>query len=139
MIKSSPFFGIGEGNFVWRLAEHQGSLRAANLIYKLDVPETEILQNTVPDWLFQPVHNIYLLIASENGIFAALFFLAFLAMIFYPAIDSLRNGEVIFILYLMFLSFCIISLTDHFFWTLQQGRLMFWLAAGILSGLRMRS
>ncbi len=134
IVKENPFLGVGEGNFVWNLKNHQGTLRAANLIYKIDAPETEITPYKVPDWLYQPVHNIYLLIASENGIFAVLIFAVFLYLILWPVINALKADNIFFIFYFLFFAFCIISLTDHFFWTLQQGRLMFWILAGFLAG-----
>jgi O-antigen ligase len=133
MIKESPFLGIGEGNFVWSLKDHQGTLRAANLIYKIDDQDATVVAYKVQPWLYQPVHNIYLFIASENGIFALVVFLLILAIILFPAICIIKNNDPVFVLYLLFLIFCVISLTDHFFWTLQQGRLMFWVLAGILA------
>jgi len=132
MIKESPFLGIGEGNFVWSLKNHQGTLRAAGIIYKIDDQDSQVVAHTVPSWLYQPVHNIYLLIASENGIFAIILFLLFLAIILFPVIGIMKNNNPVFILYLLLFIFCAISLTDHFFWTLQQGRLMFWVLVGII-------
>ena len=35
-------------------------------------------------------------------------------------------------LLVIFVSFLVISLFDHYFWTLQQGRLIFWLVLGML-------
>ena len=133
MLKESPFLGIGLGNFVWGLQDFQGSLRAANLIYKLDIPETKVVSYQAPSWLYQPTHNVYLLIASEIGIFGLLIFLIFLGFLVYPLIKVFKENNLFFIFYFLFFIFLIIFLTDHFFWTLQQGRLMFWLLCGILA------
>lgn len=133
IIRENPFFGSGLGNFVWRLQDFQGSLRAANLIYKLDAPETQVIPYRAPSWLFQPVHNIFLLIGAELGVAGLLFFLIFLFFLVWPAIKALRENNLFFIFYLLFFSFLAVFLVDHFFWTLQQGRLMFWVLAGILA------
>ncbi len=135
IIRENPFLGTGLGNFVWRLQDFQGSLRAANLFYKLDVPETQVIPYQAPFWLFQPVHNIYLLIAAEIGIPGLLIFLVFLSLILWPAIKLARENNLFSIFYFLFSIFLIVFLTDHFFWTLQQGRLMFWVLCGILAGL----
>ncbi|PIQ92482.1 MAG: hypothetical protein COV69_02475 [Parcubacteria group bacterium CG11_big_fil_rev_8_21_14_0_20_39_14] len=133
MLKENPFFGQGIGNFVWKLQDFQGSLRAANLIYKLDVPEIEIIPHEAPSWLFQPAHNVYLLIAAEIGVVGALLFLVFLSLIIVPLIKIIKENNLFFIFYFLFFIFLALSLFDHFFWTLQQGRLMFWILCGILA------
>lgn len=112
VIQESPFLGLGIGNFVWRI---KGTL------YLLGA------------WLHQPVHNIYLLIASEVGLIGLVIFLLFL----YQLIDRLTSGENHFILkYLLFfiiISFLFIGFFDHFFLTLQQGQLIFWIILGIIA------
>ncbi len=133
IIKESSLFGTGLGNFVWRLQDFQGSLRAANLIYKLDMPETQVVPYRAPAWLFQPVHNIFLLIASEIGIFGLLAFLIFLCFMILPFLRALKENNLLFIFYFLFFGFLAVFFTDHFFWTLQQGRLMFWVLCGILA------
>jgi len=133
MIKESPILGIGVGNFVWRLNDFQGVLRAANLIYKLDVPETKVIPYRAPSWLFQPAHNIFLLIAAEVGVAGLLFFLVFLISLVWPLIKILKEGDLSIVFHLLFFAFLAVFLLDHFFWTLQQGRLMFWILCGILA------
>ena len=78
-------------------------------------------------WQWQPIHNIYLLIGSEIGILGLFVFLVFLAL----SIFKLEN----FIPKIMLLSLLIFGLADHFFWTLQPGRLMLWAVVGIVLGL----
>ena len=77
-------------------------------------------------WIHQPVHNIYLLIASETGLIGLILFLVFIFQLFRKII-----GQEYFLLLIVF-SFLFIGLFDHFFWTLQQGQLMFWLTLGIM-------
>ncbi|GAI58652.1 unnamed protein product, partial [marine sediment metagenome] len=55
IIKEHPWLGIGLGNFVWEIRQ------------TLDL---------LSSWIHQPVHNVYLLIASEIGLFGlAVFFI----------------------------------------------------------------
>ena len=109
VIQECPLIGIGIGNFVWEMKD------------ALDL---------LSDWIHQPVHNVYLLIASETGLLGLFVFLMFLYQL-------LRKFKEINYL-LLFIVFCIlfISLFDHFFWTLQQGQLMFWLIIGLMFSLK---
>ncbi|OGM98706.1 MAG: hypothetical protein A2649_00780 [Candidatus Yanofskybacteria bacterium RIFCSPHIGHO2_01_FULL_41_26] len=97
-------------------------------------------------WQWQPIHNIYLLIGSEIGVLGLSVFLVFLVkilisnfkfLIFKQTEDYkyLRFG----ITTLMFAALLGFGLFDHFLWTLQPGRLMFWLVLGIIWGTRPRS
>lgn len=58
LISQSPMFGVGLGNFVTQLTETAG-LR--------------------PIWLLQPVHNVFLLVASEAGIVGLVLFTLFVS------------------------------------------------------------
>lgn len=111
MIKESPWLGIGQGNFVSALGQY----------YTL-----------FADWLFQPAHNIYFLIASENGILGAAVFIAFLTSVLKPTL--VKSRSVAENCFLGIFCFIILSgLIDHFWWDLQQGRLLFWLMLGMFS------
>jgi len=105
IIKEHAWLGIGLGNFVWEIREMLHLLSA---------------------WLHQPVHNIYLLIASEIGLIGLILFLVFIFQLF----RKISRKE--YFLLLLVSSFLFIGLFDHFFWTLQQGQLMFWLVLGIM-------
>ena len=111
IIKDCPFLGIGIGNFVW---------------------EIRYMINLLASWLHQPVHNIYLLIASETGLTGLFVFLFFIFSLLNQSIrhKALNNKQY----HLLFILFCFlfIGLFDHFFWTLQQGQLMLWLILGII-------
>ena len=77
-------------------------------------------------WQWQPIHNIYILIASEIGVLGLLAFLMFLTTIL---IDNFQEN---YIFKIMLFSLLIFGMVDHFLWTLQPGRLMLWLVIGIL-------
>ncbi len=117
IIKEHPWLGIGLGNFVWEIREILHLLSA---------------------WLHQPVHNIYLLIASETGLIGLVFFLIFILKALWPERGQSPSRRPMFNYCLVFVifSFLFIALFDHFFWTLQQGQIMFWLVLGITASYR---
>jgi len=111
IIKDCPFLGIGIGNFVW---------------------EIKHMINLLASWLHQPVHNIYLLIASETGLAGLFVFLFFIFSLLNQFIRHKSLNSKQYYLLLIFFCFLFIGLFDHFFWTLQQGQLMLWLILGII-------
>lgn len=88
---------------------------------------------------WQPIHNLYLIMASEVGILGLLVFLAFIASLVW---QNLKLGHYLKIQKLeirssliMFGALLVMGLFDHFLWDLQLGRLMFWIIIGILLGM----
>ncbi len=129
MVKHRPLTGIGNGNF------------------------TLEMKNYVPGplkwWQYQPVHNIYLLITGELGIIGFILFLIFILLTIkmvylkgknqivsrLSAVALAKADETLLFYSLIlsvFIGFLFIGLFDHYFWTLQQGQLVFWLVLGIL-------
>lgn len=105
-IKNGPLLGIGIGQFV------------ANLMAKY---------KHYPALFYQPVHNLYLLVASEIGLVGLGFFLAFLFSVFWRfRFHPLILATVCLIL--------VAGLFDHFLWTLQPGSLIFWLVVALARG-----
>ena len=107
------WFGVGSGNFVnW-----------------LMVKETNL-----PRYLYQPVHNIYLLVYSETGILGLAAFLLFLVLLIKDFILRTRMQKLYhFSFLLVVLSILFMGLFDHFLLTLQQGRFIFWMVLAILT------
>lgn len=104
-ISLHPYFGTGIGTFV------------PNLIRTI---------RHAPDYLYQPVHNVFLLIFSEEGLLGFGLFLSFLAFLIKEAVGrkiSLYPPHAVIVLLVSFLA---IGFFDHFLWTIQQGRIMFW-------------
>src|SRR3989338_2001855 len=112
-LKSLNWFGVGSGNFVnWLMVKNPN----------------------LPRTLYQPVHNIYLLIYSETGILGIIAFVLFLIFLIKDFIVSTKMEKLYhYSVLLMFLSFLFIGLFDHFLWTLQQGRLMLWTVVALLT------
>lgn len=112
-LKSLNWLGVGTGNFVnWLMAEDPN----------------------LPRYLYQPVHNIFLLIFSETGILGLSAFIAFLVFlvrdfILRTKMERFHHYSVM----LIFSSFLFMGLFDHFLWTIQQGRFVFWMVLAILT------
>lgn len=116
IIKENPL-GIGLGNQLFYAVE-KDLYRPAGITHQRD---------------WQPVHNIYLLIASEVGTLGLLVFLVFLFKSVKAVWKTDDKLKLITIYSLLFTSL-LFGLVDHFPWTLQSGRLMFWLAIGLIMG-----
>lgn len=113
LIKSNPI-GVGIGN--------QVLYSVKNEVYK-NAGMTQV-------WQWQPIHNIYLLIASEIGILGLFAFLLFVGKLLLSGFVVSRLSS--FVLLIMFCSLLALGLFDHFLWTLQPGRLMLWLTIGLV-------
>jgi O-antigen ligase len=108
-----PLLGVGMGQFV---------------------PQLMTKLKHWPANIYQPVHNIYLLIASETGLVGLSLFLLFLIFVFYNFIQRTKLHKAYQYSFLILaLSFLIMGLFDHFLWTLQQGSLIFWMMLALIS------
>jgi O-antigen ligase len=113
-LSESPVLGVGVGNFV-------------NTFKKSGIFGENV-------WTYQPVHNFYLLMASEIGLFGFVVFLLFLALILRSIkFSEKQNSFKILFLGIAF-SIFLLFLTDHYFWDLQQGALMLWVFLGLVAG-----
>jgi O-antigen ligase len=104
MIKESPWFGIGLGNFLVRLPEFQ--------------------RNSGFYWL-QPVHNIFILAWSQIGVLGLILSFLFLARNFVW-------GKINFIFKIIFLVVLISGTIDHYWLTLPQNIWLLVLVLGIV-------
>lgn len=85
-----------------------------------------------PSWVYQPAHNLYLLVYSEIGLLGVGLFLTLIFFILRHAIwSSHRPGVVRWGLVTIVAAFLAVALFDHFFWTLQQGRILFWMVLAL--------
>lgn len=106
LIKNDIFTGTGIGN------------------YTLGVYQQ--INGSWPGYYYQPVHNIYLLVLAELGIFAALlFYLIILLLLWRLVIKAVSLEKIIGLV--AFLAILTISLFDHYFWTMYFGLIIFWL------------
>lgn len=135
IIKNNPL-GIGLGNFT-NYAESMNMFSERGLVRQYNR---------------QPVHNLYLLIASELGILGLLVFLFFVGYAIFKFVRALflklpDIGLSAILLelkrvsslpptvpILMIISVLLFGFVDYFMWTMQAGQLMFWLSLGMILG-----
>lgn len=104
MIVDHPWLGVGPGNFTIFERHHSTTLKV---------------------WEMQPVHNLYLLVASEIGLVGLILFL--LILVYYGFNYPLSPFGYLLV------GFLFLGLFDHYFWTLVQGQILFWLAVSLAS------
>lgn len=109
-IVHSPVFGVGIGNFIGYFYSHFPDL---------------------PEWQYQPVHNLFLLIIAETGIVGGLSFILFMGYNIYAAAKKDVHDLFKYVILFVIADFLIIANFDHYFWTLQQGQILFWMILGI--------
>ncbi len=116
LIKNN-FLGVGIGNQV---------------LYSV---KNKVYQNFGMDkvWQWQPIHNIYLLMASEIGALGLLAFLLFVGKLLTSRANLVYSNQSL--VSALLCSLLALGLFDHFLWTIQPGRLMLWLTIGLVMGL----
>ena len=107
IIKEDLFFGVGMGNYTFALQQKY--------------PEIKV-------WDIQPVHNTYLLMLSELGIFGILIIGLAVSSIL-VALVRRKKWSFVF----MFLCLSVLMLFDHFWWTLGSGLYVLWLVMGLVT------
>jgi len=105
LIKSHYLAGVGIGN------------------YSLFSRQADNYQK--PAWDYQPVHNVFLLLWAEGGVFALIFFIAFLVMMAKKNRRAVYSGAILTAL-------IIIMLFDHWLLSLPFGLLFLFLALGLI-------
>ena len=110
MIKEHPMTGVGIGNY---------TLGVFNEI-----------SDYWPGYYYQPVHNIYLLILTELGIFGIIIcglILGIMVWLLAKNADDLKSV----ISFLALFSILIVGLFDHYYMTLYFGLIVFFVVVGI--------
>ena len=106
LFSSSPIWGVGLNNFIVRL------------------PEIKLVAGV--SWWLQPVHNIFLLVLTETGIFGLLLFAYLLTT---AGAASAKKSKILFGLAIVFM--VVTGLADHYWLTLQQNQLLLSLVLGL--------
>jgi hypothetical protein len=107
MIKDRPLFGVGFNNSVVVMD-----------FYNIDSNDISFVQ---------PVHNIFLLIFSESGVFSFLLLCLLLILV----VKKLVNSSYFYIFFISVLQIIILGSFDHYILTMHQTLLLFWLILGI--------
>jgi len=100
MFSKNPVFGVGLNNF----------------FNNLNPFSEKIL-------LIQPAHNIFILMLSETGVIGFLFLICIL-ILGISRVLSLKGDKRNYLICIFF-SICFLGSFDHYFFTLQQGQLLF--------------
>ena len=98
MIKLQPVFGYGLNNFI--------------------VHFHEFVLPTSGIYIFQPLHNIYLLIFLETGLWGFVVALILISKLY------LRGTRSDFLIFIAVIQLLLLGLFDHYLVTLQQGQLL---------------
>jgi O-antigen ligase len=109
IIASTPYFGVGIGNYIPTLQRHV----------------------SLEPWQYQPAHNIFLHIGVETGMVGLGLFWLFLVIIF-RSTWNIKHTLYGFTGLTLGVIFNFMAQFDHYFVTIQQGRLMFFAALGIM-------
>ncbi len=137
-IYKSPITGSGLGTYIFQINNFvEANFNHDKLLY----------------WQYQPDHNLYFLVASEIGLVGLTIFLLIvcsllrlnLVSIYSAKHQRLTSGRNVsretfhfestmlqILMVSLLMSMLFISIFDHYFWTLQQGRLTFWLLVGVM-------
>jgi len=100
------------------------------------------MQNYTADklspWLFQPVHNVFLLAANELGVIGGLLLPAIPVFLFYLLIRKVTRGgederekQFGHILIAMLAGIITVALFDHYFFTIYAGQVLIFLYLGL--------
>ena len=103
-----PFTGIGIGSFIIQLS-----------------------QRASYGYLIEPVHNVLLLVLNELGIAGAITLLGLILILFLRCLPVQQPPGIVFTALLAGLF--VISLFDHYVWTLAPGRMLAGLVLGLWS------
>jgi O-antigen ligase len=109
MIRAYPLTGIGIGSFIIELGKRAGE-----------------------GYVVEPAHNIFLLAGAELGIPGLLLMIAFFIAFVYRLYKTQDQNAILVGAILTGLG--VISMFDHYLWTLAPGRLMLGLMIGLFVG-----
>ncbi|MBI2414737.1 O-antigen ligase family protein [candidate division WWE3 bacterium] len=109
MIVQNPVWGVGLNNFTVNLSNY--------------LPLSQVLTFN------QPVHNTFLLIFAESGVFVLLAFFAILFLCFRSLLAQGFGFPVV--LFINLLQIIILGSFDHYFYTIPQTQILFLLTVGL--------
>lgn len=108
----------------WRMFTDNQLLGVGPLHFLVTLPAYLTQQKDV--FLLQPVHTIYMLVPVELGVFGSVMVFGFLYHTLRRVL--LQKNRIVF---LLLLQVFVLGLFDHYFFTLQQGQLLFALVVGL--------
>jgi putative inorganic carbon (HCO3(-)) transporter len=112
LVKQNLIFGTGQGNYIQSLEQ----------MFHME------------PWQYQPAHNIFLVIAVQFGLLGLGLFVKLLYETF-RRVKKLRHETIAWVICFTVVTFIIMGQVDHYFVTIQQGRLVFFLLLGFTAAL----
>lgn len=117
MIWANPWLGIGAGNFVSTM----------DLFYS----------SALSPWLYQPAHNVFMMIVGETGFIGLMFWLVILYGAVRMVFESFRrlinnqrySGRIYFALLMGVL---VLGLLDHYLYTIWAGQVLIFLLLSLI-------
>ncbi len=88
--------------------------------------------------LFAKVHNIYLLVLAETGVFGFAFFILFLLAVLKSAFSGMNN-EVVLTFFCVFIGLLFIGMCDFYLLQAQHGKTLFFGCAALLYASRLKA
>jgi len=124
-----PILGIGIGQYIPYLQElnkeNQGWHYRNNLRGWVYNPDNKVST-------YEPIHNIFLLILAELGIIGLIIFMLIIISALCLVINVVRYKPLLGgTIFLAWSAILLLGLTDHYVWTLQQGRLLWFVALAL--------
>jgi len=83
-------------------------------------------------WLYQPVHNVYLLLFAELGFFGGVLFIGLIFYILFLFLVQ-KSGQKIRIALPLTLFLLFVAFFDHYFISLYQGQALLWIYFSLIS------
>jgi len=117
MIFHQPWLGVGAGNFILKMSDYYPGV--------------------LSPWLFQPVHNFFLMIVSELGLVGLLCWLGILGGMLKQIGDSMRriikSERFYWKAYMaLLMGILVLSLLDHYLYTAWPGQVLVFLIIGLI-------
>lgn len=119
IIKNHVLAGVGMGESLLHMEQYSG----------------RVLQ----PWQKQPPHNYFIIVAAEMGLIMLLLILLFLSKHILFVLRSLINSntqeekQYFILLGCIFVSILVLMMFDHYFYTLEQTKLLLWITLGIIA------
>ena len=89
----------------------------------------------VQPWQYQPAHNIFLVITAQFGVLGLGLFLKLLYELSVKLINVSRRETITMVCVFAGVIFLLMGQADHYFFTIQQGRLIFFTILGLIAAL----
>lgn len=117
MISDNFLFGVGGGNFVMSMSEYYSGV--------------------LSPWLFQPVHNFFMMAWAELGLLGVFLWLGICGIMIKQVNYSMRRiikSERFYwkVYWALLFSMLILSMLDHYFYTTWSGQVVVFLMIGVI-------